>query len=373
MTFKIIILLILSIGFSVFSIYLYIKKKSIESDRRLSHFTCILSIIFIETLVINVSGTETTHPIIVYLSLLFFPLCLALPVAMYFYCISLIKTNNTEEKLKNTVPHYSPAIILLIINTFSFIALYVMDQNGENYALLEMIKRFINFLSLFIIFLVLNVVYIYQGYVLYNNRKISVQSVQNKNSNSTLVWLKWFLIAYTLQILILYTFQLPMLSSIKEVSRALMLCYLVFIVYYGSRNSEFNEETDSDLKLDNSKKNIIQTELEEAMHNDKLYLDQSLSIQSLSIRLNTNTKYLSYVINNVFDKNFSSFINEYRIEDAKKLFLENAHSTYTIESISKMTGFKSKSAFYYAFKKYTGSTPTQFIQNNATTIESNRF
>lgn len=371
MLLKIIILAILSVGFTTFSIYLYMKKNAIESDRRLSHFTGILSCIFIETLVLNLAGTQTTHPIVVYLSLLFFPLCLALPVAMYFYCISLIKTNDTEAKLSTTISHYSPAIILLIINTFSFIALYVIDQEHENYALLETIKRFVNFFSLFIVFLVMNIVYIYKGYSLYQTRKVSVQSVQNKNSNNTLIWMKWFLIAYSVQILILYTFQLPILSSIKEVSRIVMLCYLFFIVYYGSRNSEFDEETDTDLKLDNSKKDVIQKELEKAMLVDKIYTDQTLSIQSLSLELNTNTKYLSYVINNVFGKNFPTFINEYRVEDAKKLFLENAHTTYTIESISKMTGFKSKSAFYYAFKKYTGMTPTQFIQSNVEAVESN--
>ncbi len=371
MIFKIIILAILSLGFSGFSIYLHLKKNTIESDKRLSHFTTILSCIFIETLVLNLAGPQNTNPLVVYLSLLFFPLCLALPVAMYFYCISLIKTNDMDATLNKTIPHYSPAILLLIINTFSFIALYVINQKHGNYALLETMKMFINFFSLFIVFLVSNVVYIYKGFNLYQTRKLSIQSVQNKRSNNTLVWMKWFLIAYAVQILILYTFQLPILSSIKEISRILMLCYLFFIVYYGSRNSEFNEETDSDLKLDNSKKDVIQKELEKAMVSDKLYLDQSLSIQSLSLELKTNTKYLSYVINNVFDKNFSSFINEYRIEDAKNLFLENAHSTYTIESISKMTGFKSKSAFYYAFKKYTGMTPTKFIQMNANEIEAN--
>lgn len=364
MSLKIIILSILVLGFAIFSAYLVIKKSVLESDRRLSHFTILLCSIFIVTLVLNVVGPLNDNPIVVYLSLLFFPFCLALPVSMYFYAVSLIKTNETESKLKNSIIHYSPAILLLVINTFTFIALYILNPSSENYNLLYTARKFINFFSLFIVFLSLNVIYIYKGYHLYQTRKLSVQSVQLKQSNNTLIWMKWFLIAYSIQILILYTFQLPVLSSIKELSRLLMLCYLFFIIYYGSKNFEFNEETNSDLQLDNSKKDIIKKELENAMLSEKLYLNHSISIQSLSTQLNTNTKYLSYVINNVFGKNFSSYINEYRIEDSKKLFLENAHDTYTIESISKMTGFKSKSAFYYAFKKYTGLTPTQYIQSH---------
>ena len=58
--------------------------------------------------------------------------------------------------------------------------------------------------------------------------------------------------------------------------------------------------------------------------------------------------------------NFSSFINGYRITKAKKLLVDTANGRYTIEGLAEMPGFKSKSNFNAAFKKFTGQTPSQY-------------
>ncbi len=106
----------------------------------------------------------------------------------------------------------------------------------------------------------------------------------------------------------------------------------------------------------------IKEELLEIMKTEKPYLDQDLNIFSLAKRLNTNSKYLSQVINQEFNKSFVHFVNEYRIEDAKQILLTK--NNYTIEAQSQMVGFKSKSSFNIAFKRHTGLTPSLFIQEN---------
>jgi AraC-like DNA-binding protein len=106
----------------------------------------------------------------------------------------------------------------------------------------------------------------------------------------------------------------------------------------------------------------IKEDLLDVMKSEKPYLDQDLNIFTLAKRLNTNSKYLSQVINQEFNKSFVHFVNEYRIEEAKKILVRN--SNYTIEAQSQMVGFKSKSSFNIAFKRHTGITPSLFIQNN---------
>ena len=64
------------------------------------------------------------------------------------------------------------------------------------------------------------------------------------------------------------------------------------------------------------------------------------------------------LINDNLHKNFTDYINEYRIEEAKQLIQDN--SLYTIEAIGNQSGFNSKSAFYKAFKKITNTTPAKF-------------
>jgi AraC-like DNA-binding protein len=62
--------------------------------------------------------------------------------------------------------------------------------------------------------------------------------------------------------------------------------------------------------------------------------------------------------------NFVTFINSYRIEEAKIILLSNKHSNYTIEAISEIVGFNSKSAFNNAFKNRVGVTPSDYIKQN---------
>ncbi len=106
----------------------------------------------------------------------------------------------------------------------------------------------------------------------------------------------------------------------------------------------------------------IKEDLLELMKTEKPYLDHNLNIFTLSKRLNTNSKYLSQVINLEFNKSFVHFVNEYRIEEAKQILLAN--NNYTIEAQSQMVGFKSKSSFNMAFKRHTGVTPSLYIQGH---------
>ena len=74
--------------------------------------------------------------------------------------------------------------------------------------------------------------------------------------------------------------------------------------------------------------------------------------------MNISSHELSRLINENLNSSFTEFINEYRVEEAKQLIAINAN--YTIEAIGNQSGFNSKSAFYKAFKTYTGTTPAKF-------------
>lgn len=95
----------------------------------------------------------------------------------------------------------------------------------------------------------------------------------------------------------------------------------------------------------------------------KRYLDSNLSLSIVAREIGTNTKYLSQIINTYYSKNFNSFINEYRIEEAKRLMRHKLSNVLTIEAIAQQAGFNSKSSFYSAFKAYSGQTPSDFLKN----------
>ena len=93
------------------------------------------------------------------------------------------------------------------------------------------------------------------------------------------------------------------------------------------------------------------------------FLDPGFSIKVLSKKLNTNTSYLSYIINKEFNQSFKQYITELRIEYLiKKLTRESKYKNYTIKSLGEEIGYTNASAFTRAFKKYKGITPSEFIK-----------
>lgn len=102
------------------------------------------------------------------------------------------------------------------------------------------------------------------------------------------------------------------------------------------------------------------------IESDKTYLNSGLTLKQLSDTLSTNQSYLSKAINGIAGKSFFEFINAYRIEYAKDLLGSETLSKYTIEGIAKASGFRSRSAFYSHFKKYTGVSPTTFVSQGNT-------
>lgn len=99
----------------------------------------------------------------------------------------------------------------------------------------------------------------------------------------------------------------------------------------------------------------------------QVYLDRHLTLAKLSAMVGTNSAYLSNTVNQRFGCNLPTLINRYRIERAKQLMEQG---NLKVKYIYNMCGFLSRSAFYSAFTKETGTTPTNYsrisITNNNT-------
>ncbi len=100
--------------------------------------------------------------------------------------------------------------------------------------------------------------------------------------------------------------------------------------------------------------------LEELMQQQKTFLEPGITIDKLADLVNTNRHCLSQVLNERIGKSFYDFINQYRVNGAKKLLLDEKYSNQKIASIAYDAGFNSLSAFNEVFKKITGVTPSQF-------------
>lgn len=97
----------------------------------------------------------------------------------------------------------------------------------------------------------------------------------------------------------------------------------------------------------------------------KKYKDKNYSAKLLAEELNTNTRYISAVVNVCFNMNYTSLVNKYRVEDAKKLLASKRYRNLKMEEISDMVGFSNRQSFYASFYKFTGITPRKYRNDNA--------
>ena len=109
----------------------------------------------------------------------------------------------------------------------------------------------------------------------------------------------------------------------------------------------------------------LKDKLEELFENGEIYTKKDLTLNSTAYALKTNTSYISGIINQDYDCNFNQFVNQYRVKKACEFLSDRKKDVYTIESLGDSVGFKSKSAFYHAFKEITGVNPSTFRKNSA--------
>jgi len=95
----------------------------------------------------------------------------------------------------------------------------------------------------------------------------------------------------------------------------------------------------------------------------KLYLNQSLTIEEFSKEIGAPYREVSNTINKHFNTNFFEFINHHRVEEAKRMLADPAYDSLSILEILHESGFNSKSAFQRFFKRLTGVSPRAFRKN----------
>ncbi len=94
---------------------------------------------------------------------------------------------------------------------------------------------------------------------------------------------------------------------------------------------------------------------------DRAYRQEGLSIGQFALRLGLPEYRLRQLINQRLGyRNFASFLNFYRIADAKTALADPAQTEVPILTIALDAGFNSLGPFNRAFKAETGMTPSEF-------------
>ncbi len=210
-------------------------------------------------------------------------------------------------------------------------------------------------------------------YLVISGKKLIAKYLWNLNTlknepaaMASMIIFSVFLLAGITDILTLITENyLFMQLSILMVSINVIILFILNLVYPNFEKVIGDIVEKESLRrsyLSNIDRDNLKGKLNEFLYTREIYKDEQLSLEKLASYVGVSTHQLSEFINTHYHKNYSLFINEFRVNKAQKLLLEK--SEFTILAVAYEVGFKSKSSFNEAFLKITGNTPSQFKKNH---------
>lgn len=156
---------------------------------------------------------------------------------------------------------------------------------------------------------------------------------------------------------------------LDEVGQSKVLNSEISVTEIGSfDDEEYSGETvienaESHSMMTSATKEKILLKLEK-FEQSKLFTKSSVSLPYLASYCNTNTKYLSNVVNTYKKKDFKNYINELRVGYIiEKLTTDPQYHKYKISTLAEEAGFSSQSKFAAAFRKVTDVSPSQFLEH----------
>lgn len=288
--------------------------------------------------------------------------------ALYFYVIKLITPGYEFKKIDYL--HFSPLIVELGFHGLQVFESYYSKVPIHRTNTFDLISPFFQLMSIISVGI----------YVRLSIKKIKVFTellIENYSNSDKykLTWLKriilffgimWALwLPYTLvdymffdyHLNFKYYYPLYLIMGIVSVWMG-METFLrpEYVVIQLKENR--NIKTAAPINDLNEKMNWLQKEMKQNL----FFLNPELTLNSLAENLNIHPNLLSRIINEGAHKNFSDFINEYRVACVIENIKNPLYKDITLLGIAHESGFNSKTSFYRTFKKFTDKTPSEYLK-----------
>lgn len=218
--------------------------------------------------------------------------------------------------------------------------------------------------------------------IIYARRLIKKSETISDTKKHWLLCLNFFILCI-ISVWLLSNIELYIFNSeyITNLMWLLLSTLLWWVLYYGVfklqlvvQKDEIHNYLDSEkIASDSTKTNTDYNELSEIitklyilMDEAELYKNPLLSRLDLAKKLGVSEGHLSKIVNQELNKSIIQFVNDYRVESAKRLLHNPVFNKYSVEAIGMESGFKSKSAFYSAFKNSLHISPGAYRKQNKT-------
>jgi AraC-like DNA-binding protein len=224
------------------------------------------------------------------------------------------------------------------------------------------------------------ILYWYWSYVKLRRHQQNIKQIASSTEEVDLSWLKYFLLVLAAVVLLWLNLAVLNFAALFGFTPLLYLLSIYFLAYFAMKQKEIypfekpalkeleivissntHIKTEKQKRLTESQTKFLNEKLENLMQSEKVYLSNELSLPVLAQKMEISIHELSYLINDVHGENFFSFVNKYRIEEAKCLLLSDKYEKLNILGIAYQAGFNSKTTFNTAFKKSTGQSPSEYV------------
>jgi len=271
---------------------------------------------------------------------------------------------NLLNALKNNKPDYrkqwllfSPSILYAVFTVYSFII------PGYNNSLLQSIYEnnplWVNIISNFVILIYSLGANLYMLTTEIYQRKTEANDIFRKRRIEILVsFLSFQFITFLpyiiTQSIIYLIFLMPVVSFLTYLWIFFRLQHILNVKEILTPNKYKN------IKISHLEKKDLADKIEKHLRDNKPYLEPKYSLFDLSEDLDIQSHTISMVINSTLGLSFNELINKYRFEEAMSILNSSTHPK--IESLAYDCGFGNRTSFYEIFKKYTGTTPVNYLK-----------
>ncbi len=301
---------------------------------------------------------------------------------MYFLYLKIITSDKFE--IKKHLVHFLPALIfgsIVGITTLmmshdekiNYVKEVLVENNlkGLNLSTFNGVKGFIFLLSRGF-FLLQLIYYVFKVIILAKQHNERIVNYYSNTEGKTLNWVRFisiliFIIAVSSIISVFLGRGFFTQHEASLIIPSAVFSTLLFIIgFKGNQQVRINSEFDDKLiisengEMGNMLTNRLKSELLLLFSRKKIYVNPDLRITHISEQLKTNRTYISKMINEEFNMNFNEFVNQYRIEEAKKLLGNPQNKLSTMEQVAEHSGFGSVNSFSRIFKEITGRTPGKY-------------
>jgi len=147
------------------------------------------------------------------------------------------------------------------------------------------------------------------------------------------------------------------------------IIYLISInISYRSLNEYFRNRQSvkyASSTLGEEEKSSILDRIRQVAEDETFYCRGTASLDALSRQIKVSKHSVSQVINEMLGKNFFEYLAELRIQKAKAMLSDPEYQNVTIDEISFLVGYNSRSAFNRVFKSIASTTPAEYRKNTS--------